>query len=422
MSLWDSLCSVASSAWKTTKSAVSSAWETTKSVATKAVSFLAEKGEAIVETIKKVWKTVKPYIAKVRDGLKAAAKAVGVKFPWLSAGLLFIEKALHAIEKFSDSKLAKKIDDAIRTILKMAKGMHEKYLNKKEMEEAIQREEDLKKAESFVEGDEKDAILVSKMLNAYMMISTSIQNILTEKVSLVDFEHYLRLRAAQKLLLIAEDALSTAQSLKDITPDDLFIIDMGQNLIKDNPSLSDEEASRLDSIICSKHNKKLLTFVFEEMIVSWSANLNELEAEWVIKNKAVAKMKVSLRSLENEQMLVELSKEATEELVALKAKLSGEIERVGLLEKRKREKGNYIYAAEGLLQTIEKSPEELEAEDKDYLIDDSSVIGKLIIDCAQYGKKWEKLTEEEQSLISDYSNIFEESCKQRTKELLEVSV
>ena len=91
-------------------------------------------------------------------------------------------------------------------------------------------------------------------------------------------------------------------------------------------------------------------------------------------------------------------------------------------EKRKREKGNYIYAAEGLLQTIEKSPEELEAEDKGYLIDDSSVIGKLIIDCAQYGKKWEKLTEEEQSLISDYSNIFEESCKQRTKELLEVSV
>lgn len=45
----------------------------------------------------------------------------------------------------------------------------------------------------------------------------------------------------------------------------------------------------------------------------------------------------------------------------------------------------------------------------------------IIIDCAQHGKRWEELTEDEQSLIIDFANIFEEASRERASRLVEVA-
>lgn len=51
-----------------------------------------------------------------------------------------------------------------------------------------------------------------------------------------------------------------------------------------------------------------------------------------------------------------------------------------------------------------------------------ATVGRLLIECAQNGKQWNELTEEEQSLITDYANIFAEDSKKRTQELVEAEV
>lgn len=83
---------------------------------------------------------------------------------------------------------------------------------------------------------------------------------------------------------------------------------------------------------------------------------------------------------------------------------------------------SYVHAAEGFLQVLEKTAEQFEEEGRDYIVDDVATVGRLLIECAQNGKQWSELTGEEQSLITDYANIFAEDSKKRTQELVEAEV
>ena len=87
------------------------------------------------------------------------------------------------------------------------------------------------------------------------------------------------------------------------------------------------------------------------------------------------------------------------------------------LAKLNRERRNYVYASEGFMQLLEKTEEELIAEDRAYLIRQGSEVGMILIDCAQNGRPWDALSEDQQSLIIDFANIFEEDCHARGKEL-----
>ena len=79
---------------------------------------------------------------------------------------------------------------------------------------------------------------------------------------------------------------------------------------------------------------------------------------------------------------------------------------------------NYVYAAEGLLEVLEGNAF---LDDKEYLIEQVGVVGKIIIDCAQNGKKWEVLTDDEQELIIDFANIFKKQSLERASQLVEVA-
>lgn len=265
-------------------------------------------------------------------------------------------------------------------------------------------------------------IAISKLLNAYGIINTEVNNLLSEKSQLLSFDHYLRLRATQKLLLDIEETLRFSQDIENITEDDIFLLEVAKDLIAEHPTLSTENATRLDAIIYKRKQKNLLPFVFEEMIAAWNKTVEELDAEWRTKSKTLSKVKIELRRLQNEKAITELSRENQARLNELHAFVPQEQDRVNMMAKRKRERTSYVYAAEGLMQTIEKTAEELESENLDFLIEDSAEIGQLIINCLQHGKRWEELTQDEQDLIMDYANIFEEACKARTESLLKVTV
>ena len=70
-----------------------------------------------------------------------------------------------------------------------------------------------------------------------------------------------------------------------------------------------------------------------------------------------------------------------------------------------------------LMQILEKNDQMLQDEDKDYLLDDSAEIARIIMKVAQNNVDWDTLSSEEQSLITDYANIFEEEGKARAEHL-----
>ncbi|MDQ3593452.1 MAG: hypothetical protein M3531_01710, partial [Pseudomonadota bacterium] len=154
------------------------------------------------------------------------------------------------------------------------------------------------------------------------------------------------------------------------------------------------------------------------MIMAWGCNLDTMEQEWKAQSQAIAKDQVLLRRLEIGQRLSELDAEEATILADLQAKVPALKAQMDGKRKRANEMRSYVFAAEGFLQMLEKNPEDFA--DKEYLLEDSSAAGMIIIECAQHGKQWEELSESEQFLIIDFANIFEEASRARAARLVEV--
>ncbi len=412
-----------SSAWNSVKSAVSSAWETTKEIAGKALDFMAEKAETFVGAVKEVWEKAKPIIENVvRPGVRFAAKWAATNlptFPWVSTALTAFDKALGVLVAWDQSDMAKKVEAAINWVIGKAKKLREVVMTPEEAAEADEHESALREARSKVRGEAAQGIDLALLITQYAQLATSIKNVL-ENNAISDFQHYLRLRAAQKLLADTERSLLEAQDISAIDEDDLFLTEVAAELLQAQPQISDAQTQQLDEIILRRFGKKLIPFVFEELIIAWGVNLDALEKEWQKLNANQAKKKVEMRRLETSQRLAELSPEESAQLAKLQTELPKLTAKAEQKRKKTGEMRNYVFAAEGFLQMLEKEPEEFAG--KEYMLEDSATVGMLIIDCAQHGKPWEKLSQDEQSLIIDFANIFEEASRTRTAQMVEVTL
>ncbi|HCF5566583.1 TPA: hypothetical protein ACHIWI_000894 [Pseudomonas aeruginosa] len=412
-----------SSAWNSVKSAVSSAWETTKEIAGKALDFMAEKAETFVGAVKEVWEKAKPIIENVvRPGVRFAAKWAATNlptFPWVSTALTAFDKALGVLVAWDQSDMAKKVEAAINWVIGKAKKLREVVMTPEEAAEAEEHESALREARSKVRGEAAQGIDLALLITQYAQLATSIKNVL-ENNAISDFQHYLRLRAAQKLLADTERSLLEAQDISAIDEDDLFLTEVAAELLQAQPQINDAQTQQLDEIILRRFGKKLIPFVFEELIIAWGVNLDALEKEWQKLNANQAKKKVEMRRLETSQRLAELSPEESAQLTKLQTELPKLTAKAEQKRKKTGEMRNYVFAAEGFLQMLEKEPEEFAG--KEYMLEDSATVGMLIIDCAQHGKPWEKLTQDEQSLIIDFANIFEEASRTRTAQMVEVTL
>lgn len=410
------------SAVDSVSSFASSAWNKAKEVAGSTLDWMADKAEGFVGKVKEVWTKVKPFIEKVvRPGLKIAAEWSAKNlptFPWVSSALTAFDKALEILLAWDQSEMAKKVDAAIRWAIQKARDLRDTWLSEAEMAEAEEHEENLRKARDDVRGDAAKALDLARLITSYAQLATRIKDVL-ENNAIADFQHYLRLRAAQKLLKDTEQRLVEAMDIQSITSDDLFLTEVAAELLKPQPQLSGEQTERLDSIVLQRFGKKLIPFVFEELIMAWGVNLKAQEAEWKQLSDGVSEQKMQLRRLEVSQRLAELTAEEAAQLAALQAELPKLAAQMEHKRKRTNEMRNYVFAAEGFLQMLEKTEEDFAGEE--YLIEDSATAGMLIIDCAQGEKTWEDLSEEQRCLIVDFANIFEEASRARAERLVEVA-
>ena len=91
------------------------------------------------------------------------------------------------------------------------------------------------------------------------------------------------------------------------------------------------------------------------------------------------------------------------------------------LATKQRDIERYVGAAEGFLQLLEKSEEQIEHEDRGYLLEDGTAVGKLLIDCAENDHSFASLSEEDQRLIRGYANVFSKEANQRMERVLEMA-
>ncbi len=441
MGLFGSVCSwvgsAVSSVASTLSRGVSAAYNTAKDMAGRAVGWLAEKAGNFVDGVKKAWETVKPYVEQIRGILKVAAAAT-VGIPWLSGALLALDKGLGALTAFENSPIAKKVQQAIEWAIKLAQRwqgdkkekererkqeeqQEREPLNEEELEQARKHQENLRFAErEVVSPEQRHQLELASVFNDFEIASADLEK--TIQGAPEDFEHYLRLRATQKLLVMAEKKFRTAKTVDDFSADDIFLVRIASDLIKANPELSNIAAQRLDRVLTEIHGKKLLPFVFEELIASWAKRAEVLDKQWAQDNKILAKDTTLYKYLLGaKEIQSELSAEEVQQLAALEATLPKQKEALTSLTTRQLDMERYVGAAEGLLQVLEKTPEQIEAEDRAYLLEEGTHIGKLLIDCAQTDTPFSQLNEEDQSLLTDYANIFKNESKTRMKSLLEVT-
>lgn len=384
--------------------------------AAKACDWIAEKGEAFIDKVKDTYKKVKPFLQKVKPWIEKAA--LSVQFPWVSAGLMITAKAIDALLTLENSPVLHALEIAVRKTIKLAQLIKQRYLTPQEVEEAKENRDAFMQAEQQYESqlneEQQKALQLNEMLNNYGILKVELRDVL--EMGVIDFQHYLRLRATQKLLDMTEQKIITAESIDEINSNDIYLIKTAESLLSTS-QLSDEDAIKLDSIIQQRFGKSLIPFVFEELMVVWVEKQQSLEHEWKELSKKLAKDRVLKTRLEVAKRTSDLTEEESDIYTDLLNKMSGEQSKLSRLDSERRSMKSYVYAAEGFMQILEKDDATLEAEDKDYLIEDSEEIASIIMRVAQNNVAWDSLTTDEQSLITDYANIFEAEGRARADKL-----
>ena len=419
MGFWDSVTSFVSSAVSSVASVasrvVSSAYQTAKKVVGATIGFLATKAEKLVESVKKTWTRVKPYVEQFRGYIKIAADYV--PFPWLKAALFAVDKGIDALFAFEKSTVAKKKEEAIQWAIKLSKKIHNQFETeeeaKSEQEETVLSEAELQVAKQHQ----------ANIYSAEDQIqSTGMSHEIALLTAVNDFEHYLRLRATQKLLKMADKTFRFATEIKQISADDIFLVRVASDLIKADPELSEAAAVRLDSILQTRFGKKLTPFVFEEMIASWANASQTEDQKWEALNKTLIREKMLEKTLSTSKKIQgELSTEEEATLQQLLSDIPSKEIELKQIETKRMDIDRYVGASEGFLQLLEKDEDQIIAEGNEFLIEESPLIGAVLMRCAEKHIPFSELDEEEQDLIRDYANIFKKDARERMNTLLTVT-
>lgn len=400
-------------------STVSSVVSKVKEVAGKAIGFMAEKAEGFIGKVSQMWERIKPHISTGRKVLMMAAGMVTT--PWLKGALMAIDRGLAWLEKLDKQPLVNKAQKAIQWVIEWCKNAHQKQLENEALEEARRHAEALEAAERELEGSEKEAISAIAMINHYMIAKAEV-DIAVKRDDLQDFEYFLRLRAVQKLLAFYEKRIEAVKDVSDIDNDMRFLLFAANALIKQDAEFSEANTLRLDELTSRQFGKPIIPFIFEEMIIAWEKSRQILEEEWEAKNKTLAKERILHNRLVRAQKYEELEPAELIALNDLAITLPRDTAALESLSNDLLARRNYVNAAEGFLQMLEKDEQQLIREGKEYLLEQGAQVGSLLIDCSQNNRAWSSLLPEEQSLINDFANIFAADCQQRTQQGLLVKV
>lgn len=410
-------------------SAVSKVVGKAKTVAARVINFMADKAENLVGEVKDVWRKVKPFVQKVPSYLRSAAAATANAHPAASLVLATVATGVDALFALENSPVLKKIEQAISLAAKKARELQQQiregkisWLTPEEYEAALKTRRTLRdvvKEEDALSTPDRTKIELAAAINDFGIAKTDLRNALEAGPS--DFEHYLRLRATQKLIALAEAKLMT-EGVVGLSNDDWFLVRTASDLIKADPELKSAAAERLDAILRQAHGKTLQSFVYEELIAAWKNQARVLDAEISGMESLLAQNTRNLKRLQvAKRAQNELDPQEAAALDALEIQVAAQENSWEAATIRKRDIERYADAAEGFLQLLEKSPNELEQEERGYVVDEGENVGRVIVEAAEKSTPFSSLAPDDQSLITDFANIFHEEAGRRMESVLEVS-
>ncbi|RBJ68975.1 hypothetical protein C3L29_037685, partial [Pseudomonas sp. MWU12-2534b] len=158
--------------------------------------------------------------SSMRVGLRTLASHV--PWPWVKAVSLGLERALAVLEHLDSHPLAAKVQQAIDWVIARAREWQQRLLDEQEIAEAQARERDLKSAMAKTQGAEREALQAISLTNRYHLVK-ALTNRLIETEAFVDFDHYLRVRAVQKLLQLYEEQMTQLEDVVALGQEPLFI-------------------------------------------------------------------------------------------------------------------------------------------------------------------------------------------------------
>ncbi len=429
-SLWDGVCSVASRVVDTVKEVAVKAARAAGNVLVK----LAEFGEKVVSAVRRVWPKIKPYlekaamiIVKVAKGVSLALRAI--PHPWaqtlaafISKGALIVEKGIVALLALENSPILKKIDKALKFILPKMKELGSTLLSWAEIQESRQIQKDLNQLTVVPQSAEEKLLILTKVLNKYQILKSTVVKMLEEN-SVSNMEHYLQLKATEKIFKKFQERVSSGLKIEELTSEDLFIFDMADVLVSETPMLSEKERERFDKIVEKMFGKSLLAIVFGEMVTFWSTTLEIDNKKRIELKETLAKKEVLKNRLEKDlEFEIALEPDELKTLEQLKSEIPALQEEYNKLLNDIIHQEAYIYAAEGMQRAFEDNIlEVVESEETEATIQNQiPELAELLIGCFRNGIQWESLTEAEQGLIRDFANIFQAASKQRAGNLITV--
>ncbi|PJK14087.1 hypothetical protein CO613_06755 [Lysobacteraceae bacterium NML07-0707] len=347
--------------------------------------------------------------------------------PFLGAAINAISVGVYGLLALENSPILKKVEEAINHVSAYAKKLEREIkegrfallISKEEYEEALRAKESFADIEEKLSEEQREELEVAQAVNELGLALADVDAAMNAQPE--SFEHYLRLRATQKLLNIQRKKVVGEGGFSGLSKDDWFLIRVAADLVKKDPELSQAAALRIDGILRERFGKSLQSFVYEEIIANWElkAKLMAKDVDDIVAN--ISKMKVERRSLENAKKIQgELDVDEQTKLDQLNASLP-EVELA--LEKAREEKEDieiFANAAEGFLQALEKEEDELIAMGREYVLIKGEEVGNIIIKAADAGIHFSDLPVDEQETVRYFSQIFREDAEKRMAELLEV--
>lgn len=396
-----------------------------KVVAAKVINFCADSAQKIVGSVKKAWAVAKPILQKAQLPLKALAEKTA-SIPYLGPIIKAVSLGLDGLFALENSPILKKVEQAINQVVSYAKKLEEEikegqfaFLSREEYEDALKAKEAFDEVEVSMSQEGREQFEVARAINELGIALADVESAIAEQPE--DFEHYLRLRATQKLLNMQRKKVVRDGSFSEMSADDWFLIRAAADLIKKNPELSADAAERIDGILQQRFGKSLQSFVYEEIIANWELEARERAKKLKEMEQELAKMKVKWRNLDSAMKIQgELDAEELKEMQALERGIPVLESDVKEARDRKLDIETFTNAAEGFLQVLERSEEELIAMGRGYVIEKGQEVGAIIIKAADSGVHFSELSYDEQETVRYFSQIFSEDAARRLDNILEV--
>ncbi|UUA71346.1 hypothetical protein [Cellvibrio sp. QJXJ] len=400
-------------------SVVKTVAQTASDLAKKAVAWVADNGEKVIDSVKNVYSAAKPYLEKSILWLDRAADLI--PWPFVKIGVKAGIKILAGLMALENSPILKKIEISIRWVIERCKNLKDKFTSTEEFCEAAEHSENLDKAmDLIVEKEDRATAGALKLIVDFDLLSSEIDALFDSDL-IKSFDHYARLSVVRKLLKKMDAKLRMEEYQYVENCDEEFIVKAGKELLKLNPTLAEADLSRLSNLTQQVFNKNIQALVMEELVNSWLISLNQKKLDYDALISKLSKDEVLLRrfkrDLENGD---ELEKEDMDILYQIEKSIPIDRKKLEELQSKIQSTENYIYASEGFLMVI--SGDEFFEGESAYLLDGAIDVAQTIINAMKNGIDWNDLSTEGKFLVVDFANIFKLKSKERAEQLVSVEV